>query len=101
MAALASAAVAFAATAQAVSARHRAQAAADLAALAGAQALIDGLGLEQACAEARRVAGAMEADLLECAAAPAAGLRAACAVPVRLVVLGPRQAQASAEAGPP
>ncbi|MDR2348919.1 MAG: pilus assembly protein TadG-related protein [Bifidobacteriaceae bacterium] len=101
VAVLALSTAAVAATSQAVSARQRAQAAADLAALAGAQALIDGWGLGQACAESARVAAGMGADLLDCAGQAPKRLRAVCAVTVNLVALGPRQARAEALAGPP
>jgi secretion/DNA translocation related TadE-like protein len=47
-----------------VIARHRAQAAADLAALAGAQSLP--AGREQACRRAEAVAGAMSAAVAHC-----------------------------------
>jgi secretion/DNA translocation related TadE-like protein len=49
----------------AVIARHRAQAAADLAALAGAQHLADGPGV--ACAQATAVAHTMRSAVIQCA----------------------------------
>lgn len=54
---------------QASSARHRATAAADLAALAGAQVLLDGTG-EPPCASAARTAHANGAGLTRCEPGP-------------------------------
>ncbi len=53
--------------ARAVTQAHRARAAADFAALAGARALVRGDGPERACAQARRLAMANGADLAGCA----------------------------------
>jgi secretion/DNA translocation related TadE-like protein len=93
--------VAVSLVAASTSAQHQAQAAADLAALAGAQALIDGLGTDQACAAATRVAAAMEADLTQCAPLGASDLRAQADIWVNLGMLGARAARASAVAGLP
>jgi secretion/DNA translocation related TadE-like protein len=101
VAVLAASMVAVGTVSQAVGARQRAVAAADLAALAGAQALIDGLGPEQACAEARRVAEGSGAALTGCAPEGPQQLRATCEAPIRLGVLGSRAARATALAGPP
>ncbi|MDR2379693.1 MAG: pilus assembly protein TadG-related protein [Bifidobacteriaceae bacterium] len=100
--ALAMSLVAVAAVGQAVLANQRAVSAADLAALAGAQALIDGLDATEACAAADTVATAMNADLIGCVPTGSTNeLRVDCAVQVQLGVLGARSARATAVAGPP
>ncbi|MDR2254262.1 MAG: hypothetical protein LBD97_10500, partial [Bifidobacteriaceae bacterium] len=79
----------------------RAATAADLAALAGAQALIDGLTEAEACAAADRIAGEVGAEVTLCVSAEAGRLRVACAVAVDMGLLGRRTATAAAVAGPP
>jgi secretion/DNA translocation related TadE-like protein len=101
VAAIASTLLALAAICGAAVARLSAVAAADLAALAGAQALIDGQGIESACLAARVVAEASGAELLACRATAPDRLAATCQVPVELPLLGARVASAQAEAGPP
>jgi secretion/DNA translocation related TadE-like protein len=101
IAALASALIALTTVAAALAARQRAAAAADLAALAGAQSLIDGQELEQACQLADQVAQSNGAELATCSRAPLDGLAVTCRVGVVLPVFGPRQAVGSAVAGPP
>lgn len=78
-------------------ARHRAQAAADLAALAAAAGLA--AGADEACAQATAVADAMRAVLAGCVVD---GLDVVVTVDVRvaLAVAGADSAQASARAGP-
>jgi secretion/DNA translocation related TadE-like protein len=93
--------VALAAVSGAVAARHRAVTAADMAALAGAQALIDGLESDQACASAGSVAAAMGAELTGCVPLGGDNLRASCSATVHLGALGPHLARATAVAGPP
>lgn len=80
----------------AVSARHRAQAAADLAALAGAASAIDA---EEACAEADRLARANAASLRACGVEGFA-VTVRVSVPVSLSVFGSDEAGALARAGP-
>ncbi|AUN43230.1 hypothetical protein ASU32_22120 [Tsukamurella tyrosinosolvens] len=80
----------------AVSARHRAQAAADLAALAGAASAIDA---EEACGAADRLARANAGSLRACGVD---GFEVAVrvSVPVSLSVFGSDEAVAIARAGP-
>ncbi|MFD9826718.1 Rv3654c family TadE-like protein [Tsukamurella tyrosinosolvens] len=80
----------------AVSARHRAQAAADLAALAGAASAIDA---EEACGAADRLARANAGSLRACGVD---GFEVAVrvSVPVSLSVFGSDEAVAVARAGP-
>ena len=81
----------------AVIARHRAQAAADLAALAAAQRLADGTGA--ACSRASVLAQAMRAAVTQCVVEDLDVLvTVEASVPFGSVRLGP--AQASARAGP-
>lgn len=81
----------------AVTGRHRAQAAADLAALAAAVALADGTAV--ACAQASQIAHAMDAGVARCAVE---NLDVVVAVQVQVAVgrlaVGP--ARAVARAGP-
>ncbi|WP_308195078.1 Rv3654c family TadE-like protein [Mycolicibacterium sp. F2034L] len=88
---------AVAAVGSAVLARHRAQAAADLAALAAAGRLAEGLG--SACGHADSVAGAMGVALADC---QVDGLDVVVAVeaPVGLGVWNVGPAHAAARAGP-
>ena len=81
----------------AVIARHRAQSAADLAALAAAGRLTQ--GAEAACAHAVSVAMAMDTKVADCSVI---GLDVVVAVdvPVALGRLGNREARAVARAGP-
>ena len=81
----------------AVSARHRAQAAADLAALAAAGALAD--GVQAACASAVTVSEAMHTSVAECSAD---GLDVVVTVDVSVALgrLGVGTARAVARAGP-
>ncbi|MDR1633972.1 MAG: pilus assembly protein TadG-related protein [Bifidobacteriaceae bacterium] len=101
VAALATVALALATLAGALVGRERAVAAADLAALAGAQALIDGHGLPESCQAAAAIAQAMGAELTECARIPPDRLTAACRIGIDLPLLGRRIAEAEAVAGPP
>lgn len=80
----------------AVVARHRAQAAADLAALAAAARLP--AGRESACAQAAAVARAMRADDAECAVHD---LDVVITVEVAVSAGGWGTARAAARAGPP
>jgi secretion/DNA translocation related TadE-like protein len=82
----------------AVVGRHRASAAADLAALAAAEHAVR--GDPAACAAAGEVAGANGARLTACTVGDAAVVDVAVAVPVRLGPLGVSQAGARARAGP-
>lgn len=77
-------------------AAHSARSAADLAALAGARALLTG---EAACAEARRVAEANDAALASCVA-DGDDVVVRAEVPVDLGLVGARAASATARAGP-
>jgi secretion/DNA translocation related TadE-like protein len=79
----------------AVVARHRAQAAADLAALAAAARL--GAGPETACAQAKAVARGMLVGTVGCAVDD---LDVVVTIEVRLPVGGWRSARAAARAGP-
>lgn len=81
----------------AVSARHQAQSAADLASLAAAQALV--LGESDPCQEADLIAGRMDVAVASCA--PDGGdVVVSVTVAVDLGPLGVRQARAVARAGP-
>ncbi|WP_232015608.1 Rv3654c family TadE-like protein [Tsukamurella paurometabola] len=80
----------------AVSARHRAQAAADLAALAGAASAIDA---EEACAAAERLARANAGSLRACGV-DGFDVTVRVGVPVSLSVFGSDEAVAVARAGP-
>lgn len=99
--ALAATLVALSAVAAAVAAQQRAVTAADLAALAGAQRLIDGGTLDQACGESDLVATRNGAALAHCGRAPPGRLTVDCTVAVDLPILGRRAASATAVAGPP
>jgi secretion/DNA translocation related TadE-like protein len=81
----------------AVVARHRAQAAADLAALAAAVALVEGRA--QACVAADAVAAAMRARGTHCAV-DGTDVTVAVQVPVHLGRWGTGQASARSRAGP-
>lgn len=81
----------------AVVARHRASAAADLAALAGAAVAVEGA---DACGAAARFAGANAAELTACTETPEAVVDVEVSVPVRLGRLGVLSATARARAGP-
>jgi secretion/DNA translocation related TadE-like protein len=78
-----------------VIARHRAQAAADLAALAAAARLPAGPGA--ACAQATVLARKMRADAVQCAVED---LDAVVIIQVRIPVGGWSEARAAARAGP-
>ncbi|TWS24484.1 hypothetical protein FK268_11245 [Tsukamurella sputi] len=80
----------------AVSARHRAQSAADLAALAGAAGAIDA---EEACAAADRLARANDGALRACGV-EGFTVTVRVSVPVSLSVFGDGEALAVARAGP-
>jgi secretion/DNA translocation related TadE-like protein len=80
-----------------VGARHSAQSAADLAALAAAGALERGNG--SACAAADRIAARMRARVRECEVAQW-DVVVAVSVPVALGAFGRREARAVARAGP-
>lgn len=82
----------------AVIGRHRAAAAADLAALAAAERAVR--GDPAACAVAEQVAGANGARLAACTVGGGAVVEVAVAVPVRLGPLGVLDAGARARAGP-
>lgn len=84
-------------TGAALVARHRATAAADLAALAGAVRGVEGA---DACGTAARLAAANAAELTACTASPHAVVDVAVSVPVRLGRLGVFSATARARAGP-
>jgi secretion/DNA translocation related TadE-like protein len=79
-------------------ARHRATAAADLAALAAAGGAVEGEA--DPCAGAATVAVANGASLRTCTVDPAAVADVAVVVPVDLGPLGVREATARARAGP-
>jgi secretion/DNA translocation related TadE-like protein len=81
----------------AVIARHRAQAAADLAALAAAGRLVQ--GADAACAHAVALATAMDTSVVDCSAADL-DVVVAVEVPVSLGRLGAGKARAVARAGP-
>lgn len=83
----------------AVLASHRARAAADLAALAGAAVLIRGGGAAQACTAAAREARANAATLRACRAQADGTLSVVTVVPAPLT--SGRVATAYARAGPP
>jgi secretion/DNA translocation related TadE-like protein len=82
----------------AVVARHRATAAADLAALAGAGRAV--MGEPDACATARGIAEANGGVVDGCAVRPGAVVEVHVHVPVRLGSLGAFTAAAHARAGP-
>ena len=82
----------------AVVARHRATAAADLAALAAAGGAVT--GSPDPCALAADVAAANGADLTGCGVSAGAVVEIEVSVPVRLAGLGVHRAQARARAGP-
>src|SRR3954451_5984687 len=84
-------------TGVAVVARHRATAAADLAALAGAVRAVQSV---DACGIAARLARANDAELTGCEVRDGAVVEVAVAVPVRLGRLGVFSATARARAGP-
>jgi secretion/DNA translocation related TadE-like protein len=79
----------------AVVARHRAQAAADLAALAAAARLA--AGPETACAQATAVAREMRVDAIHCAVD---NLDAVVTIEMRVALGGWSRARAAARAGP-
>lgn len=79
----------------ATAARHQAQSAADLAALAGAGALMGGAG----CAEAAAAASRMDAVLEDCIV-DEWDVQVRVRVPIALLRFGDRDAVASARAGP-
>ena len=79
-------------------ARHRAGAAADLAALAAAARAV--VGDPAACAEAARIARANTAQLDGCSVGAGAVVAVQVRVPVRLGALGVFQAHGRARAGP-
>ena len=81
----------------AVVARHRAEAAADLAALAAAQRALE--GVDKACAEAARVAGINRTVLVRCAAVGDV-VTVEVGRPLRLGRLGSWMVVARANAGP-
>lgn len=81
----------------AVSARHQAQSAADLAALAAAQSLV--MGEADPCREAELIAGRMEVVVASCAP-DGDDVVVSVTVGVDLGPMGSREAQASARAGP-
>jgi secretion/DNA translocation related TadE-like protein len=82
----------------AVVGRHRATAAADLAALAGAARAV--VADPAACSVAAGIAAANGAELEECSAGPGAIVDVRVSVPVRLGPLGTTRARARARAGP-
>ncbi|WP_448625657.1 Rv3654c family TadE-like protein [Geodermatophilus sp. URMC 64] len=82
----------------AVTARHRAGTAADLAALAAA--LVAAGGEPVACAAAARAAAANGAELTSCTVGGGAVVELTVAVPVRLGPLGQFRATGRARAGP-
>jgi len=82
----------------AVVARHRATAAADLAALAGAVRAVRGDA--DPCATAATVAAANSAQLLSCSVGDDAVVEVRVGVPVRLGRLGVHEATGRARAGP-
>ncbi|RWA17761.1 hypothetical protein MBRU_18575 [Mycolicibacterium brumae DSM 44177] len=86
-----------AALGSAVIARHRAQSAADLAALAAANAL--SAGPQAACAQARQITDAANAHLAQCQTENL-DVIVTVEIPVPLRLPGNRTAQARARAGP-
>ncbi|SFE10437.1 helicase/secretion neighborhood TadE-like protein [Blastococcus tunisiensis] len=84
-------------TGAAVVARHRATAAADLAALAGAVRAVQGA---DACRSAAELARANAAELVACVVGDGAVVEVSVSVPVRLGPLGAVSATAHARAGP-
>ncbi|MDR0594817.1 MAG: flp pilus-assembly TadE/G-like family protein [Bifidobacteriaceae bacterium] len=101
VAALALSLLALATVGAALAAHQQAVTAADLSALAGAQSLIDGQSLEQACQAADQVSRASGAALAQCGRSPPDRLAVTCRKEVDLPMLGRRIASASAVAGPP
>jgi secretion/DNA translocation related TadE-like protein len=102
VAAIAFGGMAIAALGGAAAARWRSQTASDLAALAGAQAMIDGQGIDRACAVAGDIAAANGARLTACGPADGDRLRVRTEAPApSLFGLPPRTASAEAVAGPP
>lgn len=81
----------------AVSARHRAQTAADLAALAGAASAVDA---EAACAAAARLAAENAGRLLTCSVEQEFDVIVRVTVPVSFAVFGAGEAVVQARAGP-
>lgn len=81
----------------AVSARHQAQSAADLAALAAAQSMV--LGEADPCRDAELIAGGMGVVVASCEA-EGEDVVVSVTVGVDLGPLGSREARASARAGP-
>lgn len=79
-------------------ARHRAESAADLAALGAARSAV--MGDPAACAVARSVAGRNGARVTGCRLRPGGVVEVTVSVPVRLGGLGTREATARARAGP-
>jgi secretion/DNA translocation related TadE-like protein len=86
---------------QVVLARHQAEAAADLAALAGAAVLLDPFADADPCARAARVAGANLAELTECRGDVDGSLTVAVAVQLPGVLAHAGPATSTARAGPP
>lgn len=81
----------------AVSARHHAQSAADLAALAAASALV--LGDADPCVQAGLIAGRMEVAVASCTP-DGEDVVVSVTVPVELGLFGRRDVRATAKAGP-
>ena len=79
-------------------ARHRAESAADLAALAAARSAV--IGDPVACAVAQRVADRNGARITGCRVRPGTVVEVTVSVPVRLGGIGTREATARARAGP-
>jgi len=86
---------------QVVLARHRAEAAADLAALAGAGILLDPFADADPCARAARVATANAAALTTCRSDADGSLTVVVAVPLSGVLARAGPATSTARAGPP
>ena len=82
----------------AVTGRHRATAAADLAALAGAARAV--VGDPTACSVAARIAAENGAQLQTCTSVPGGIVDVRVRVPVRLGPLGETEAHGRARAGP-
>lgn len=84
----------------AVSAAHRARAAADLAALAAAGARVRGTDLPAACARGAAVASANGAVQVSCGAGPGGSVTVSASVTATMPLLGSvREARADARAG--
>lgn len=83
----------------AVAARHQAQAAADLAALAAAALVVDA---DSACGAAVRIAAANRARVVDCVLEGPAGMEVVVRVEVaaRFALFAPSTASAAARAGP-